>query len=65
MAQSVNEILDRVVGDIGDSFQTSAREWPLVKRNLAITARNRNMLKICEMLDMPYTEMPLEKPEAA
>lgn len=65
MAAHVNQILERVLESIDNDFQKRGREWPLVKRNQAIVARNRNMKQISEMLGIPYTEMPLEKPEAA
>ena len=63
--ERVNNLLDSVMADIDRNFQREAQQWPLVKRNQAITARNRAMKQISEMLDTPYTEMPLEKPEAA
>lgn len=64
MAVHVNQILDRALESIDRDFQQQAKQWSLVKRNQAITARNRNMKQISEMLDIPYTEMPLERPEA-
>lgn len=60
----INECLALALDKI-DAQHARAEGWDLVKRNLAITARNRNMQKISEMLDMPFREMPLEKPEAA
>lgn len=63
--KSIGELLPGAMMELDRRFQQRCLEWPLVKRNQAITARNRNMKKISEMLDIPYTEMPLEKPEAA
>jgi hypothetical protein len=63
--KSIDELLPVTFEEIDRRFQQQCREWPLVKRNQAITARNRAMKQISEMLETPYTEMPLEKPEAA
>jgi hypothetical protein len=61
----INECLALAYSEIDRRFQEQASQWPLVKRNRAITARNRAMKQISEMLDMPYTELPLEQPEHA
>jgi hypothetical protein len=64
--RSIDECMADSVSSLDERFQHSlSSEWDLVKRNQAITARNRNMRKICEMLDMPFTELPLERPEQA
>lgn len=64
--RSIDECMADSFSALDERFQQSlSSEWNLVKRNQAITARNRNMKKICEMLDMAFTELPLEKPEAA
>ena len=63
--QTMNELLDSALSEIDNRFHQQAKQWPLVKRNQAIVGRNRAMKQISEMLDMEYTEMPLEKPEAA
>lgn len=63
--RSINECLRDAVENTDSEFRRESKAWPLVKRNYAITARNRNMRKICDMLEMPFTELPLEKPEAA
>lgn len=60
----VNDLLDSALSQIDAEFQRQ-HGWDLVKRNQAITARNRNMKKIADMLGMEYRELPLEKPEAA
>jgi hypothetical protein len=54
----INDLLPSTVERIDRN--TDWAQWPLVRRNQAITARNRNMQMICEMLDMEYQEMPLE-----
>lgn len=61
---AMNDLLDSALSQIDAEFQRE-RGWDLVKRNQAITARNRNMKKISDMLGMEFKELPLEKPEAA
>jgi hypothetical protein len=63
--RSIDECMAEAFPEIDRRFQEQAAEWPLVKRNRAITARNRAMKLISGMLDMPYTELPLEQPEIA
>jgi hypothetical protein len=62
--RSIDDCMRDVLPEIDSRFQDQAA-WPLVKRNQAITARNRNMKKISDMLGMEYRELPLETPETA
>ena len=61
--KSIGEILPGAIAELDRRFRLRCREWPLVKRNHAIVARNRAMKQISEMLDMDYTEMELEQLE--
>lgn len=61
---AMNDLLDSALSQIDAEFQRE-RGWDLVKRNQAITARNRNMRKICDMLGMEFKELPLERSEQA
>jgi hypothetical protein len=61
--QPITDLLDSVLFDMDRNFQREAQQWPLVKRNRAIVARNRNMKQISAMLDIPYTEIQLEQLE--
>jgi murein L,D-transpeptidase YafK len=61
----IDECLAEAMTEIDRRFQLQAKQWPLVKRNRNITARNRAMKQISEMLDMEYQEMPLERPEVS
>jgi len=48
-----------------DTRFKDSQEWPLVKRNKAITARNRFMAEHGEFLGLDPTPMPFEKGRAA
>lgn len=61
----INDLLPSAMAEIDNRFEQRQRDWNLVKRNAAITARNRNMQMISEMLGMEYIEKQLEKPEQA
>ena len=58
----INELLPTVLSEIGIN---QSPDWNTAERNRNITARDRNMKKISEMLGMDYREVPLIKPEAA
>jgi hypothetical protein len=53
----INDLLPSAIDEIDRNH--SSAEWRAAQRNRNITARNRNMKKIADMLDMPYQEMPL------
>lgn len=57
----IDEILPEVMRDIMDRFVRQSREWPLVKRNRAITARNRFVAEHAEWLGIDPSPLPLEK----
>lgn len=50
------------VAEMDRRFQEQVREWPLVTRNRAITARNRFYAAHAEWLGLNPDPMPLEKP---
>jgi hypothetical protein len=60
----IDDCLATVLPEIDQRFAERAY-WSTLRRNSAITARNRAMREISAMLDMPFNELPLEKPEAA
>lgn len=57
----IGDLLPGVIDQIDRRAESA--QWPLVKRNQAIAARNRNMKQICEMLGTEYRDMPLEQVE--
>lgn len=62
--RSIDECMADVLPEIDRRF-ADAQQWPLVKRNKAIVARNRAMREISDMLGMEFKELPLEQPEVA
>lgn len=65
MSEHIDDILNRVVPEIEERFRRDAPEWPLVKRNLAIQGRNRNIDALNEMLGTTFEPLPLERGNAA
>lgn len=63
--RSIDECMAYVLPEIDQRFRDESKQWPLVKRNLAITAHNRFMAEHGEWLGLDPAPMPLEKPEAA
>ena len=58
--KSITELMSEAVAEIDDSFKNRPPGWDKVARNRAITARNRAMKQISELLGMPYKEKLLE-----
>jgi hypothetical protein len=61
----IDDCMNDALSDLDNRFQKESAQWPLVKRNAAITARNRFMAEHGEWLGLDLSPMPLEKPEAA
>lgn len=61
----IDEILPDALREITDRFVSASKEWPLVKRNRAITARNRLFAEHAEWLGLDPSPLPLEKPQEA
>ena len=59
----LNEQIKDAVTETERRFRVDAAGWLVLKRNLAIQGRNRNIVKLNEMLGTDFEEMPLERPE--
>jgi hypothetical protein len=62
--QTIDELLPQALDEITRRFREAA-EWPLVRRNRAITARNRLYAEHAEWLGLDPSPLPLEKPQEA
>lgn len=56
----ISECLKESITEFDRRFRHNSQEWDLVRRNSAITARNRFMQDAGVALGIPYVEMPLE-----
>lgn len=65
MLRSIDDCMQEVLPELDQRFRNESAHWPLVKRNKAITARNRFMAEHAGWLGLDPTPMPLESAEDA